>query len=102
VQVVGKLTCSQPFPSMPVKFWRDPDGDRYRAAYFEKFEGVWSHGDYARLTPRGGLIIYGRAARTMPAGFRLRESGQQVRLGQRLARFLNSRSVSNRSAGVRL
>jgi acetoacetyl-CoA synthetase len=68
----GELTCSQPFPSMPVRFWNDPDGARYKAAYFEKFPGVWSHGDYARLTPRGGLVIYGRSDATLnPGGVRI-------------------------------
>ncbi|NBB93897.1 MAG: acetoacetate--CoA ligase [Gammaproteobacteria bacterium] len=68
----GELTCSQPFPSMPVKFWNDPDGERYHSAYFEKFDGVWSHGDYARLTPRGGVVIYGRSDATLnPGGVRI-------------------------------
>jgi len=68
----GELTCSQPFPCMPVGFWRDDDGSRYRAAYFEKFEGVWSHGDYARLTPLGGVVIYGRSDATLnPGGVRI-------------------------------
>jgi acetoacetyl-CoA synthetase len=68
----GELTCSKPFPSMPVKFWNDPDGRRYRAAYFEKFPGVWSHGDYARLTERGGIVIYGRSDATLnPGGVRI-------------------------------
>jgi len=68
----GELTCSKPFPSMPVGFWNDPEGRRYRAAYFEKFPGVWSHGDYARLTERGGLVIYGRSDATLnPGGVRI-------------------------------
>ncbi|RFF27689.1 MULTISPECIES: acetoacetate--CoA ligase [unclassified Wenzhouxiangella] len=68
----GELTCSMPFPCMPVKFWNDPDGKRYHKAYFEKFEGVWSHGDYARLTPRGGVVIYGRSDATLnPGGVRI-------------------------------
>ena len=68
----GELTCSKPFPSMPVKFWNDPDGRRYREAYFEKFPGVWSHGDYARLTERGGVVIYGRSDATLnPGGVRI-------------------------------
>ena len=68
----GELTCSQPFPSMPVQFWNDPDGSRYRAAYFEKFPGVWSHGDYARLTEDGGVVIYGRSDATLnPGGVRI-------------------------------
>jgi len=68
----GELTCSQPFPCMPVRFWNDPDGSRYRAAYFEKFPGIWSHGDYARLTPTGGVVIYGRSDATLnPGGVRI-------------------------------
>ncbi len=72
VDETGELTCSRPFPCMPVGFWNDPDGERYKAAYFEKFPGVWSHGDYARLTPRGGLVIYGRSDATLnPGGVRI-------------------------------
>ncbi len=72
VDETGELTCSRPFPCMPVGFWNDPDGERYKAAYFEKFPGVWSHGDYARLTPRGGLMIYGRSDATLnPGGVRI-------------------------------
>ncbi|MBY6205964.1 acetoacetate--CoA ligase [Halomonas denitrificans] len=68
----GELTCSRPFPCMPVGFWNDPDGARYRAAYFDKFDGVWSHGDYARLTPKGGVVIYGRSDATLnPGGVRI-------------------------------
>ncbi len=68
----GELVCSAPFPSMPVTFWNDPDGSRYRAAYFQRFPGVWWHGDYAELTPRGGLIIYGRSDAVLnPGGVRI-------------------------------
>ena len=68
----GELTCSQPFPCMPVGFWNDSDGARYRAAYFETHPGIWSHGDYASLTPRGGVIIYGRSDATLnPGGVRI-------------------------------
>ncbi len=68
----GELTCAMPFPSMPVGFWNDDDGRRYHEAYFDTHEGVWSHGDYARLTPRGGLAIYGRSDATLnPGGVRI-------------------------------
>ena len=68
----GELTCSKPFPSMPVGFWNDPDGTRYHNAYFETFPGVWSHGDYARLTEHGGMVIYGRSDATLnPGGVRI-------------------------------
>ena len=68
----GELTCSMPFPCMPVSFWNDPAGEKYRAAYFDTHPGIWSHGDYARLTPRGGVIIYGRSDATLnPGGVRI-------------------------------
>jgi acetoacetyl-CoA synthetase len=68
----GELTCSLPFPCMPVAFWNDPEGEKYRAAYFETWPGVWSHGDYARLTERGGVVIYGRSDATLnPGGVRI-------------------------------
>jgi acetoacetyl-CoA synthetase len=68
----GELVCTKPFPSAPVGFWNDPDGTRYRAAYFERFEGVWAHGDFAELTPEGGCIIYGRSDAVLnPGGVRI-------------------------------
>ena len=68
----GELVCTQPFPSAPVGFWDDPDGSRYRAAYFERFEGVWAHGDFAELTKEGGLIIRGRSDAVLnPGGVRI-------------------------------
>jgi len=56
----GELVCTRPFPSMPLGFWNDPEGKKYRAAYFERFANVWCHGDYAARTRHGGFIIYGR------------------------------------------
>jgi acetoacetyl-CoA synthetase len=68
----GELVCTKPFPSMPVAFWNDPDGTMYRAAYFEHFDGVWRHGDWAELTSRDGMIIYGRSDATLnPGGVRI-------------------------------
>jgi len=68
----GELCCLAPFPSMPVKFWNDPDDVKYRAAYFEHFPGVWRHGDWATLTERGGMIIHGRSDATLnPGGVRI-------------------------------
>jgi acetoacetyl-CoA synthetase len=68
----GELVCTAPFPSMPVGFWNDPDGSRYHAAYFEKFPGVWSHGDYVELTAHDGLIIHGRSDAVLnPGGVRI-------------------------------
>jgi len=68
----GDLVCTKPFPSMPVGFWNDPDGAKYRAAYFEKYPGVWCHGDYAELTSHDGVIIYGRSDAVLnPGGVRI-------------------------------
>src|SRR5690606_18684230 len=70
--VKGELVCTAPFPSMPLGFWNDPDGSRYRGAYFERFPGVWSHGDFAEITSRGGVVIHGRAdAALNPGGVRI-------------------------------
>jgi acetoacetyl-CoA synthetase len=68
----GELVCTQPFPSMPVRFWNDPGDRKYRAAYFERFPGVWHHGDFAEWTQRGGMIIHGRSDATLnPGGVRI-------------------------------
>ena len=72
IEQTGELVCVKPFPVMPVGFWDDPDGARYHAAYFEKYPNVWSHGDYARITEHGGVIIYGRSDATLnPGGVRI-------------------------------
>jgi acetoacetyl-CoA synthetase len=68
----GELVCTRPFPSMPLGFWNDPDGNRYRAAYFSAFPDVWCHGDYAELTEDGGIVIYGRSDAVLnPGGVRI-------------------------------
>ncbi|MFO1169782.1 MAG: acetoacetate--CoA ligase [Hyphomicrobiaceae bacterium] len=68
----GELVCVKPFPSMPLKFWNDPDGSKYHKAYFARFPGVWHHGDYAAMTEHGGMIIYGRSDATLnPGGVRI-------------------------------
>jgi acetoacetyl-CoA synthetase len=68
----GELVCTMPFPSMPVGFWNDADGRKYHAAYFERYPGVWWHGDYVELTGHGGMIIYGRSDAVLnPGGVRI-------------------------------
>ena len=68
----GELVCTAPFPSMPLGFWNDPQGAKYRAAYFERFPGVWHHGDYAAITGHDGLIISGRSDAVLnPGGVRI-------------------------------
>jgi acetoacetyl-CoA synthetase len=68
----GELVCTAAFPSMPLGFWNDPGNVKYHAAYFERFPGVWWHGDYVELTEHDGVIIYGRSDATLnPAGVRI-------------------------------
>lgn len=68
----GELVCTKPFPSMPIRFWHDPDKTRYKRAYFERFPGVWAHGDFAEITQHGGLIIFGRSDTVLnPGGVRI-------------------------------
>lgn len=68
----GELVCTRAFPCMPVGFWNDPDGARYRAAYFARFPGVWTHGDWVELTEHGGIVVYGRSDATLnPGGVRI-------------------------------
>ena len=65
---VGELVVTAPMPSMPVRFWGDEDGSRYREAYFEMFPGVWRHGDWIEITERGTAVIYGRSDSTINRG----------------------------------
>ncbi len=68
----GELVCRNPIPSMPVAFWDDADGKKYKAAYFERFPGVWHHGDWIELTDEGGIIVAGRSDATLnPGGVRI-------------------------------
>jgi acetoacetyl-CoA synthetase len=65
IDEVGELVITEPMPSMPIYFWDDPDGERLRESYFSTFPGVWRHGDWIRITPRGGAVIYGRSDSTI-------------------------------------
>ncbi len=68
----GELVCTKPFPAMPIGFWDDPDQKRYRSAYFERFDGVWTHGDYAERTAQDGFVIHGRSDAVLnPGGVRI-------------------------------
>ena len=68
----GELVCTRPFPVMPVGFWNDTDGTRYRAAYFARFDNIWCHGDYSEITVHDGIVIYGRSDATLnPGGVRI-------------------------------
>jgi acetoacetyl-CoA synthetase len=68
----GELVCLAPSPSMPIYFWNDPDGEKYKAAYFDVYPNVWRHGDFIEINDRGGVIIYGRSDATLnPGGVRI-------------------------------
>jgi acetoacetyl-CoA synthetase len=87
---VGELVITEPLPSMPVCFWNDPDGQRYRSSYFEAFPGVWRHGDWIKITSRGSCVIYGRSDATLNrAGVRMGTS-EFYRVVEELPEVLDS------------
>jgi acetoacetyl-CoA synthetase len=95
----GELVCTAPFPSMPLHFWNDPDGSRYRTAYFRRFPGVWAHGDWCRLTASGGMIIYGRSDATLnPGGVRI-GTAELYRVTETLPEIADSLAVGQRWQG---
>ncbi|KAF4530860.1 hypothetical protein B566_EDAN018896, partial [Ephemera danica] len=65
IDEVGELVCAQPMPSMPLYFWNDADGRRYRESYFDVYPGIWRHGDWLRITRSGGTLVYGRSDATL-------------------------------------
>jgi len=68
----GELVCTSPFPSMPIYFWNDPAGGKYRKAYFEEYPGIWHHGDYISISEHGGVTMHGRSDATLnPGGVRI-------------------------------
>ena len=68
----GELVCTRPFPTMPLMFWNDPDGARYRGTYFETYPNIWTHGDYVELTEHDGIVVHGRSDATLnPGGVRI-------------------------------
>lgn len=95
----GELVCSAPFPSMPLYFWNDPNGEKYHRAYFDKFDGVWCHGDFAELTEQNGLIIYGRSDATLnPGGVRI-GSAEIYRALEQIKEVVDSVVVSREAGG---
>jgi acetoacetyl-CoA synthetase len=97
--VAGELVCKKPFPSMPLGFWNDPDGAKYRAAYFERYPGIWWHGDWVKFTEHGGMVIYGRSDATLnPGGVRI-GTAEIYRQVARIPEVLESLAVSQRWQG---
>lgn len=94
----GELVCTAPFPSMPVSFWNDDDGRRYRDAYFGAYPNVWRHGDWAECTVRGGLIIHGRSDSTLnPGGVRI-GTAEIYRLVEQLPDVVESVVIGQRTS----
>jgi acetoacetyl-CoA synthetase len=99
VERPGELVCTAPFPSMPVRFWNDPDGAKYRAAYFDVYPGVWRHGDWAEVTAHGGLVIYGRSDTTLnPGGVRI-GTAEIYRQVEQLPEVIESLVIGQRVPG---
>jgi len=95
----GELVCTRSFPSLPTGFWNDPDGARYRAAYFARYPGVWHHGDWAELRPEGGLVIRGRSDATLnPGGVRI-GTAEINRVVEQFAEVLESLVTAQRWGG---
>ncbi|MDR2013185.1 MAG: acetoacetate--CoA ligase [Rhodanobacter sp.] len=92
----GELTCTAPFPSMPVFFWNDRDGSKYRNAYFARVPNIWCHGDHAMLTEHDGIIIYGRSDATLnPGGVRI-GTAEIYRQVEQIPEVLESIAVGQR------
>ncbi|HOX25842.1 MAG TPA: acetoacetate--CoA ligase [Candidatus Krumholzibacteria bacterium] len=95
----GELVCTKSFPSLPTGLWNDPDGSRYRATYFERFPGVWHHGDWAEVRPGGGLLIHGRSDATLnPGGVRI-GTAEIYRVVDRFTEVVESLVTVQRWAG---
>ncbi|HEY4387116.1 MAG TPA: acetoacetate--CoA ligase [Ktedonobacteraceae bacterium] len=101
INEVGELVVTEPMPSMPLFFWRDPGGVRYRESYFSMFPNVWRHGDWVKITPRGSAIIYGRSDSTINrAGIRM-GSSEIYRIVESFPEVLDSLIVGVEQPGGR-
>jgi len=96
---VGELVLTQPMPSMPVGFWNDPAGERYRASYFAEYPGVWRHGDWIRILPDGGCVIYGRSDATLNRGGVRMGTSEFYRVVERLPEVADSLVVDTGQLG---
>ena len=93
----GELVCTRPFPCMPVGFWNDPDGSRYRAAYFARFPNIWCHGDFSEITRHGGIVIYGRSDAVLnPGGVRI----GTAEIYRQVEKLAGRRRVDRRRSGL--
>ena len=95
----GELVCTEPFPSMPVYFWDDKSGEKYRKAYFEKYPGIWTHGDYIKINENGGIVVYGRSDATLnPGGVRI-GTAEIYRIVEELGEITDSLVVGKKFNG---
>ncbi|MGB1446346.1 MAG: acetoacetate--CoA ligase [Arenicellales bacterium] len=95
----GELVCVNPFPSMPIGFWDDPEDSKYKAAYFEKFPGVWCHGDYIAVTEYGGIVVFGRSDAVLnPGGVRI-GTAEIYRQAERIEQVLESLVIGQQWKG---
>jgi acetoacetyl-CoA synthetase len=100
IDEVGELVLTEPLPSMPLYFWNDPGGERYRASYFDAFPDVWRHGDWIKITPQGGCVIYGRSDATLNrAGVRMGTS-EFYRVVEELPEVVDSLVIDTSAAGA--
>jgi acetoacetyl-CoA synthetase len=99
IGAVGELVLTQPMPSMPVGFWNDPDGSRYRASYFADYPGVWRHGDWIMMLPDGGCVIYGRSDATLNRGGVRMGTSEFYRVVERLPAVADSLVVDTGQLG---
>lgn len=99
----GELVCTAPFPSMPIGFWNDPDDEKYKKTYFDRFPNTWLQGDYAELTEQGGMVIYGRSdAVVNPGGVRI-GTAEIYRQAERIDQVVESLAIGQQwQADVRL
>ena len=99
IGAVGELVLTQPMPSMPVGFWNDPAGERYRASYFAEYPGVWRHGDWIMIMPDGGCVIYGRSDATLNRGGVRMGTSEFYRVVERLPEIADSLVVDTGQLG---
>jgi acetoacetyl-CoA synthetase len=97
---VGELVVTAPMPSMPVRFWNDPDGERYRASYFADYPGVWRHGDWIMFLPDGGSVIYGRSDATLNRGGVRMGTSEFYRVVERIPEIADSLVVDTGQLGT--
>ena len=96
---VGELVITGPMPSMPIGFWNDPDGERYRASYFDAYPGVWRHGDWIMMLPDGGCVIFGRSDATLNRGGVRMGTSEFYRVVERLPEIADSLVVDTGQLG---